>query len=95
MENEGLVLLLEIIKNSESIQRMIEYGLEYYQISEYISFVLEQKYVIMKTDRLVITEKGLEQIKLLNSSNRKQWIRPLYEKRIKRLDKYDIYIPLK
>lgn len=95
MKNEGLILLLQIIKNNESVQNLIKYGLEYYQISEYIKFALKEEYVIMEVDKLIITEKGLNEIKLLASCNKQQWIRPLYEKRVGKLDKYDIYIPLK
>ncbi|MFR1709602.1 MAG: hypothetical protein ACLSV2_11935 [Clostridium sp.] len=95
MKDEILVLLLQIIKNNENIQRLMEYGLEYYQMAEYINLALNQDYVIIQADKLVVTEKGIDKIKLLNQSTKNQWIRPLYEKRVNRLDKYDIYIPLK
>ncbi|MGG7145704.1 hypothetical protein [Clostridium butyricum] len=88
-----MVLLLQLIKDDENITILKRYGLEYYQIAEYLKFLLKEKYLEMSMDKLLLTEKGIKKIELTHLKNKNQWIKPLYEMKVKKIDKYDIYIP--
>lgn len=95
MNESILALLLVLIKNNESMNILLKKGLEYSQISIYINYSIENEYIKIGDDRLIVTEKGLEKIKNVNSEKTTKWIRPLYERRIDKLGKFDIYVPTK
>lgn len=97
MQEQYLILLLQILKNNGGVYSLRKAGLEYSQIASLIHSVEEEGYVENKEDRLVLTNKGLEKLGILNKKfgrkNAEGWISPQEEYRGKKLSKDEIYIP--
>jgi len=97
MQDQYLILLLQIIKNNGGVYSLRKAGLEYSQIANLILSVEKEGYAEKKKDQLVLTEKGLEKLHMLNKKfgrkNAERWISPQEEYKGKQISKCDIYIP--
>lgn len=99
MEEKILLRVLQVMKNGESMEVLSSLGLDYYTISKYLKYALEKKYIEVYTEYVELTESGKNMISKLSlqyDNNKNGFnIRPLFEKRIKKIDKFDIYIAKK
>lgn len=95
---EKRLLFLQLIKNNGNIENLINQGIDYIEIAQWIKKVLIDGYAIYDSERLVLTESGEIKIKELNSklnrekmnifiSNQTEYA--LEEKK----DVFDIYLP--
>ena len=95
-----ILKILHIIHHQLSVGDLIETGLDYSQIVELISVVTQKGFVEDSGESgLKVTQSGLDLLEQLNgeiySSNTKSWILPLDEFRVPKIDKLDIYLPIR
>lgn len=95
-----LLRILHTIHYQLSIDNLIDIGLEYSQIAGLLSHVLQEDLVHDQgAPGLALTSKGVELLEKLNKevypNNSTEWILPLEENRIPKIDKSDIYLPRK
>jgi hypothetical protein len=92
--------MLHTIRYRVSLDSILELGLDYSQIADLLSNVMQEQLVEDSNENgLILTNKGLEVLEWLNKQiypmNSKAWILPLEENRIPKIDKFDIYLPRK
>ena len=92
--------ILHIIHHRLSTGDILTLGLEYSQIAELISEVLQEGYVKESEEvGLQLTESGIDLLLKLNKelypNNSNAWILPSDENRIPKIGKFDIYLPKK
>lgn len=95
---EKRLLFLQLIKNNGNIENLINQGIDYIEIAQWIKDVLIDGYAIYDSERLVLTESGKIKIKELNSKlNRKKmniFISNQAEYALEgKKDVFDIYLP--
>lgn len=93
-----LLLFLNMIKYQLTSRELINNGLTYSQIFDYLDYAYEQKYISESDgNNLGLTNKGERVLKeLTNSLYGNDYygpLIPLEEYRINKLDKYDVYLP--
>lgn len=97
-KNIYILKLLHIINYRLSVDGLIDLGLEYSQIAELFSEVVESGLVEENGEEgMKLTAKGqallLELNKGLYPKNSREWILPSEENRIPKIDMFDIYLP--
>lgn len=90
-----IILLLQLIYAGADVDALLERGLEFSQIAEMISSLIEEEFIEETNSELKVTKLGLERItKGIKKLNIKGgWISPLDQYRIEKLDKEDVYLP--
>jgi hypothetical protein len=95
-----ILKILHIIHYRLLVGELLSLGLNYSQIAELISYVMQEGLVIDHEDSgLKLSDSGLLLLEKLNKelypSNSQAWILPSDENRIPKIDKFDIYLPKK
>lgn len=95
-----ILKILHIINYQLSVSSLLELGLEYSQVAELLSEVIQGGLVEdLEENGLKLTQSGLVVLEDLNKkhypSNTQSWILPSEEYRIPKIDKFDIYLPKK
>jgi len=95
-----LLKILHIIHYRLSVDSLSRLGLEYSQIADLLSEVLQSRLVEdYDEEGLKLTNNGLALLDKMNKdlypSNSQGWILPSDENRTPKIDKFDIYLPRK
>jgi hypothetical protein len=93
-----LLKLLHIIKNNLTIESLVDLGLDYSQIASLLSDAITDGYIIdHDKEGLVLTKTGMDTIEMLNIKinplTSKDFLLPLDNYRIDKIDKYAVYLP--
>lgn len=90
------LILLHSIKHNLPIDRLLEFGLSYSQIAEFIATLAQQGEV---DDEARITPKGEMTLQRLNKKFNERlpgkWLEPQNEERIEKIGLFDVYLPKK
>lgn len=97
MKKQHVLLLLHLIKRNGDVDTLINEGYDFAQVTRKLRYLKNNNYVEQFSHSLNLTEKGEEEIYLLNNElNRKgsdRWISPLDVYKIEKMHKNDIYLP--
>ncbi|GEC88146.1 hypothetical protein [Brevibacillus brevis] len=99
VKDSVMILILQLVKNNGSVDRLLNLGLEYSQIARCLSFIKEEGFAEGTESGLVLSEKGKAKLKELNKkfdrSKSAEWISPLDEFKLDKVGIYEIYLPSK
>lgn len=94
MKDTYKLMLLHTIKNKLSVDSLIDIGLTYLQISDFITELSDNGLV---DKDLNLTDDGIKTFENLNKKFNDtfitQWLQPQNEHRIDKIDLYDVYLP--
>lgn len=95
---EKRLLFLQLIKNNGNIENLINQGIDYIEIAQWIKEVLIDGYAIYDSERLVLTESGEIKIKELNSKLNREKMNIFISNQAEyalegKKDVFDIYLP--
>lgn len=97
MTPENTYILLDIIQKNGSVNRLTNNGLSYEEVADGINFLINEKLIEYKNDKIVLTKNGnIEQKKLeiiFKKKNKNEWILPYEKGRIAKLEKNFIFVP--
>lgn len=92
-----LILLLQLIFAKADVDPLIRRGLTYLQISELITYCIDNKLIQQENGGYSLTESGFSRMEAdsLTGKLRKDasWISPQEEFRIERIQPYKVYLP--
>lgn len=93
-----ILKILHLIHYQLSVGELVELGLDYSQVADLISEVIQNGLVENSPDSgLNLTKSGLELLEKLNAgiypANSNNWMLPLDEYRVPKIEKFDIYLP--
>lgn len=89
IKNKHFFNLLKSIEEGGDINHLIDNGLEYFQIAEYISFFIKEGFI---DDSYKLTKKGQEKFKELLKENKEDLLPPLNVK-VEKIKNNEVYVP--
>jgi len=99
MKNKFLFRLLDVIEKNGDVRRLIHEGIDFKTIGDLTQFSLQHGYVVFIDKKIVITQKGIDEIKTgekeYKRTNKAEWILPDWKSKITKIDKNDIFLPRK
>jgi hypothetical protein len=91
--------LLNIIQHKRTLADLLDFGLDYSQISSLLLEAMEQGYIVNAEHGLELSDPGKAKASSLTAgssgSGPSMWILPRDQDRITKIGKNDIYLPLK
>jgi hypothetical protein len=99
MENLFVYRILFSIEKEMSVVNLLALGLDYSQIAEFLSELINRKLLLLKDNNLVLSDSGknmLENLsKVYSKENYLNWITPLKKYKIDKKEISDVYLPYK
>lgn len=96
-KDEGMVLLLQLLKRNGNIEFLHKQGYQYSQIAQLINLVLKRNLAYYSDTGLSLTDEGEKTLSIynkhLNRKNSEALISPQTEYITNKASKYDIYLP--
>jgi len=97
IRDKYLFYLLHIIRYNGSVDTLINFGLEYSQITNYLLQAIDDGLVENKEGVLELSNLGKERFlhldKKLNPNNSNRYLLPQDTNKITKIDKFEIYLP--
>lgn len=94
MKDTYKLMLLHTIKHKLSVDSLIDVGLTYLQISDFITDLIDNGLVDKELNLTIDGVKTLDDLnKKFNNTFIAQWLQPQNEHRIDKIDLYDVYLP--
>lgn len=95
---EHTILILQLINSNGNTNFLEKLGYSFDEIAKFISNLRKEKFVDFNKESLQLTTLGKQHLYKLNKDlNRKglsMFISPLMQYRIKKSDKFDVYLPI-
>ena len=97
MDEKKLYLLLDVINRNGSVTRLIREGMDFAEIAIQTNHAVSEELVSNSDDRIVLTEKGIETLKVLGDkyerTNKEKWIEKDKKSQVEKIDKNAIFVP--
>lgn len=97
MKENNLFILLDVIHRNGSVKRLTRNGIDFNQIAIETNQAIIDGLVTNNEKRIVLTEKGIELLRTLETkykkTNKNEWIEKDLKSQIPRIDKNTIFVP--
>lgn len=97
MDKKFLYLLLRSIDKNSNIKQLTREGLDFPKIADLLSNAIKEGYLLHKEDEVLLSEKGIAELKNLERHykkiNKNEWIELEKSSKISKIEKNDIYLP--
>jgi predicted methyltransferase len=97
MEENKLYLLLDVIFKNGSVKKLTREGITFSEIAIETNNAIENELVTNNNEKIILTEKGIELLKALETrfkkTNKSEWIEKDLKNKIPKLDKNLLFLP--
>lgn len=97
MKENNLFILLDVIHRNGSVKRLTRNGIDFNQIAVETNQAIIDGLVTNNEKRIVLTDKGIELLRNLETkykkTNKNEWIEKDLKSQIPRIDKNTIFVP--
>lgn len=97
MDDNNLYLLLDVIFRNGSVKKLTRQGISYNEIAEQTNKAIKSELVFNKNNRIVLTEKGIELLKKLETkykrTNKEEWIERDLKYKLPKNEKNSLFLP--
>mgnify|MGYP000190324201 CR=1 FL=1 len=97
MKENNLFILLDVIHRNGSVKRLTRNGIDFNQIAVETNQAIIDGLVTNNEKRIVLTDKGIELLRILETkykkTNKNEWIEKDLKSQIPRIDKNTIFVP--